>query len=73
MEAQGLDIVCIHHEYYSPFMELTVGYSNFKHKMMYDHDIIEGSFGNARVYDLTNYPKTFLPSADNKGSIYKLD
>ena len=54
-------------------MELTVGYTNFKHKMMYDHDIIEGSFGNAKIFDLTNYPKTIKPSFENKGSIYKID
>lgn len=29
VEAQGLSIISIHHLYYTPFYELTVGKSNF--------------------------------------------
>lgn len=52
---------------------MKVGYANFKYKMLYDHAIIEGSFGNARFYDLTNYPKTRIPSQMNKGTLKDID
>lgn len=50
---------------------MNVGKSTFKHRMMYDHDVIEGLFGNVRCYDLTNYPQTIMPSKDIKGSLKK--
>lgn len=41
---------------------MAVGFSSFKYKMYYDHDIMEGSFGNAKIFEFTNYPKTKIPS-----------
>ena len=73
IEAEGLDILNVHHKYYTPFLEMIIGYSNFKHKMFYDHDIMEGSFGNVWIYELTNHPKTIIPAIAEKGSLYKLD
>jgi hypothetical protein len=37
--------------------------------MLYDHDIIEGNFGNCKIYDLTGYPKTINPEESLKASI----
>ena len=41
--------------------------------MFYDHDEMDGSFGNARVYDLTNYPKTLDPSIALPASLHNID
>jgi len=38
-----------------------VGSSSFFYHMMYDHDIVGGNFGDLRVLDCTNYPKTQIP------------
>jgi hypothetical protein len=50
-------------------MGINVGDFEFKYKQLYDHDIIEGSFGNAVVNDLTNYPATIIPEDDYKATI----
>ncbi len=41
--------------------------------MMYDHDLVEGSFGNAVLSELTNYPKTIVPDKKDKATIEKRD
>ncbi len=40
--------------------------------MFYDHDIIQGSFNNSKVYDLTHYPKTLNPLDAPKASLNTL-
>ena len=42
-----------HHTYSTPIFEMEVGNSEFSYLMFYDHDIIEGSFNQAKVFDLT--------------------
>jgi hypothetical protein len=59
---EGITLVCLHHKYtMSPFMQLNLDKLVFKHNMMYDHDIIEGIFDSAVVYDLSMWPKTLNP------------
>ena len=41
--------------------------------MFYDHDVMEGRFGNGRVYDLTNYPKTIDPTTAKKASLWEIE
>ena len=51
---------------------MEIGTSTFSHKMMYDHDIMEGNFGKVKLFDLTNYPHTIIPSKVDKASLHKL-
>jgi hypothetical protein len=61
----------LHNEYFTPFLELKIANVKFNYNMYYDHDVMEGDFDNAFIYDLTNYPKTIVPSKEEKASIYK--
>ena len=61
-----------HHTYSTPIFEMEVGNSEFSYLMFYDHDIIEGSFNQAKVFDLTQYPKTINPMESPKASLNKL-
>ena len=58
MEASGLTVIAVHHQFYTPLFELKVGKSFFGYNMHYDHDVITGDFSNARLFDLTAYPFT---------------
>lgn len=53
IKASGLSIMTCHHTYSTPIFEMEVGNSEFSYLMFYDHDIIEGSFNQAKVFDLT--------------------
>ena len=61
----------MHPQYYTPFLSFSIGKTEFIYKQMYCHDIMEGSFGNAVVSDLTNYPATVVPSKEGTASIHK--
>lgn len=41
--------------------------------MFYDHDIMNGDFDNARVFDLTGYPFTDDPRKTSKASLHNYD
>ena len=41
--------------------------------MFYDHDVIDGTFGNVKVYDLTDYPHTLDPTKVEKASLRSFD
>jgi hypothetical protein len=62
VKAEGLTLIAIHNQFYTPMFDLTVGSAEFQHLMHYDHDVIIGEFSNARLYDLTNYPLTLDPA-----------
>lgn len=52
---------------------MDVGETIFKYHMHYDHDFMSGDFGNARIFDLTNYPMTIDPAKAAKGSLRTAD
>ena len=73
VEASGLTIIAIHHEYLTPLFDMSVGKTTFCHNMHYDHDYMMANFLNARVYDLTNYPFTINPESAPKASLSNVD
>ena len=71
VSAQGLCIMALHHQYFTPVFEIEVGLSQFNYHMHYDHDVIDGTLTDCKVFDLTNYPRTLDPSTAEKASISK--
>ena len=71
--ANGLNLFAVHHIFYNPVFEMSVGKFEFGYDMHYDHDIISGNLENARVFDLTGYPLTINPEKAHKLSLSKLD
>ena len=70
MFASQVEIICIHPEYKSAVLGMEIEEFKFKTGMYYDHDIVEGSFGNIVLNDLTNYPQTIEPNVNNKATIH---
>lgn len=58
MQLEAVKAVCLHQDTQLEFMELHFSQSSFIYDMYYDHDEIQGSFGNLQIFDLSNYPKT---------------
>jgi hypothetical protein len=55
-KANGLSLVCVHHETLIPFFELTLGESLVTYSMLYDHDVLDGDFKGLICYDISMYP-----------------
>lgn len=71
--AHGITLIAIHHEYYTPLFDLSVGKFVYTYDMYYDHDVMTGEFSNAKMFDLTNYPFTHDPSKTEKASLERCD
>ncbi|CDW82625.1 ph domain containing protein [Stylonychia lemnae] len=72
INASGISIVNCHHKYRTPLFEMNIGDSKFSYEMHYDHDIIEGTFTDFIVYDLTSYPKTIDPRNAEQADLNKI-
>ena len=69
INANGISILNCHHMYHTPLFEMNIGESKFSYAMHYDHDIIEGTFNDFLLYDLTNYPRTIDPKNADKADL----
>jgi hypothetical protein len=56
--AHGITLIAVHHQYFTPLFDLSVGKFVYTYDMYYDHDVMVGEFSNAKMFDLTGYPFT---------------
>ena len=71
--ANGIQLIAVHHQYFTPLFDLSVGKFVFNYDMHYDHDVMVGDFSNAKIFDLTNYPFTNDPSHTQKASLQNVE
>ena len=58
---QGASLVCLHHEYKTPFIKAELQASTISYEKRCDHEVLYGNLGDIEATDMTNYPHTILP------------
>ena len=70
MKLKEMTLLCLHHEYNTPFIKGIITESIFGYDQLSDHIFLWGKLGDIEITDMTNYPETIIPQ---KFAIKKMD
>ena len=58
-------VLCLHQTHHTPIFRIIVDTFNIGFDSNIDHGYIYGNLGNTQLFDMLNYPFTYLPSDYN--------
>lgn len=62
IKVKGMILLCLHHEYNTPFIKGIIDETIIGYKQHADHSVIWTIFGDISIFDMTNYPSTISPT-----------
>lgn len=61
IDLKGVDIICLHHKYSTPFIRAIATPSTIRYERLADHEIISGTLKAIEIYDMLRYPTSASP------------